>query len=59
MRIEHERHLTPGECDDLAVSTAPRRCRITDELEKETLLELAQCYRDLAQMKRLVLHKVN
>jgi len=32
---------------------------IRNELEKETLLELAQCYRDLAQMKRLVLRKVN
>jgi hypothetical protein len=59
MRIEHERHLTADECDDLAEALRHDAAALSDELERENLLELAECYRDLAQMKRLVLRKVN
>ena len=59
MLIEHERHLTAGECDDLAEALRHDAAALPDELERENLLELAECYRDLAQMKRLVLRKVN
>jgi hypothetical protein len=59
MSIERKRDLTAVECDELAESLRQDAAALPDELEKENLLELAECYRDLAQMKRLVSRKVN
>ena len=59
MSIERERKLTTVECDELAEALRHDAAALPDELEKETLLELAECYRDLAQMKRLVPREVN
>ena len=59
MGIEQERTLTADECDELAEALRQDAATLSDEHEKGTLLELAECYGDLAQMKRLVLRKVN
>jgi hypothetical protein len=59
MSIEQERNLTAEECDKMAEGLRQDAAALPDELEKENLLELAECCRDLAQMKRLVLRKVN
>jgi hypothetical protein len=59
MSIEHERHLTADECDELAEALRHDAAALPDELKKANLLELAEGYRNLAQMKRLVLRKVN
>jgi hypothetical protein len=59
MSIEQERNLTADECDELAKALRQDAAALPDELEKENLLELVECYRDLAQMKRLVLGKAN
>jgi hypothetical protein len=58
MSIEQERTLTADECDELAEALRQDAAILSDELEG-TLLELAERYRDLAQMKRLVSRKVN
>jgi len=57
MSIEHERHLTADECDELAEALRHDAAASPDELKKANLLEMAECYRNLAQMKRLVLRK--
>jgi hypothetical protein len=59
MSIEQERNLTADECDELAEVLRHDAAALTNALERANLLELAECYRDLAQMKRLVLRKVN
>jgi hypothetical protein len=59
MSIQQKRNLTAVECDDLAEALRHDAAALSDELEKENLLELAECYRNLAQMKRLALRKVN
>jgi hypothetical protein len=59
MSIDQKRNLTAVECDELAGALRHDAAALPDELEKENLLELAECYRKLAQMKRLVLRKVN
>ncbi len=59
MSIEQKRNLTADECDKIAEALCRDAAALPDELEKENLLELAECYRDLAQMTRLVLGKVN
>jgi NTP pyrophosphatase (non-canonical NTP hydrolase) len=59
MSIEQERNLTAEECDELAEALRHDAAALPDDLKKANLLELAECYRDLAQMKRLVLRKVS
>jgi hypothetical protein len=59
MSIEQERNLTADECDELAEALRRDAAALPDESEKANLLELAECYRDLAEMKRLVSRKVN
>jgi hypothetical protein len=59
MSIEHEKNLTADECDELAEALRHDAAALPDELKKANLLELAEGYRNLAQMKRLVLRKVN
>jgi hypothetical protein len=58
MSIEPERNLTADECDELAEALRHNAAALP-ELKKAKLLELAEGYRNLAQMKRLVLRKVN
>jgi hypothetical protein len=51
--------LTADECDELAEALRRGAAALPDELKKANLLELAERYRNLAQMKRLVLGRVN
>ena len=59
MSIEQERDLTADECDELAEALRQDAAALSDKLEKANLLDLAENYRVVAQMKRLVLRKVN
>jgi hypothetical protein len=59
MSIEQKRTLTGDECDKIAEALRQDAATLSDDLEKENLLELAECYRDLAQVKHLALGKVN
>lgn len=59
MSIEHARNLTADECEELAEALRHDAATLPDELKKANVLELAECYRNLAQMKRLVLRKVS
>ena len=59
MSIEHVRNLTADDCDELAEALRHHAAVLPDELKKANLLWLAECYRNLAQMKRLVSRNVN
>ena len=51
--------LTVDECDELAEALRERAACIPNGSEREELLMLAECFRKLANIKRLVLRKVN
>ena len=55
----HGEHLTIDECNELAEALRQDAAALPNGSEKENLLKLAECYRDLANIKRMVLHKVN
>jgi hypothetical protein len=57
--METERALTAEECDLLADTLSDDAAALPIGSKKEGLLKLAESYRILAQMKRLVLRKVN
>jgi hypothetical protein len=59
MNIEQARNLTADKCDEFAEALRRDAAGLPDELVRGNLLELAECYRDLAQMKRLLLRNVN
>jgi hypothetical protein len=54
-----EEHLTVDQCDELAKALDEDAARLPHGSERESLLRLAEGYRLLAEMKRLVLLKVN
>jgi hypothetical protein len=54
-----DEHLTPAECDELSQALRQDAAALPNGLEKENLLKLAECYGDLAKVKRWVLRKVN
>ncbi|WP_168212940.1 MULTISPECIES: hypothetical protein [unclassified Bradyrhizobium] len=54
-----EQHLTVDECDELAKALREDAAGLPHGPEREYLLQLAQDYRVLADMKRMVLRKVN
>jgi hypothetical protein len=53
-----DEHLTPEECDELAEALS-ENAAIAPSEEREKLLGLAEGYRSLAIMKRMVAHNVN
>ena len=57
--METERALTVEECELLADTLSDEAAALPVGSKKEDLLRLAESYRSLAQMKRLVLRKVN
>ena len=57
--METERALTVEECELLADTLADDAAALPVGSKKEDLLKLAESYRSLAQMKRLVLRMVN
>ena len=54
-----EEHLTVDQCDELAKALSEDAARLPQGSERESLLQLAEGYRLLADMKRMVLRKVN
>ena len=54
-----EEHLTVDQCDELAKALREDAARLPQGSERENLLQLAKGYRVLADMKRMVLRKVN
>ena len=51
--------LTVDQCDELAKALREDAARLPPGSERENLLQLAEGYRVLADMKRMVLRKVN
>ena len=51
--------LTVDECDELAEALRERAASLPNGSESEKLLMLAECFLELANIKRLVLRKVN
>jgi hypothetical protein len=54
-----EEHLTVDECDELAKALREDAARLPHGSEREFLLQLAKDYSVLADLKRMVLRKVN
>jgi hypothetical protein len=54
-----EQHLTVDQCDELEEALRQDAASLPDGSDKENLLKLAEGYRALAKMKRIVLRKVN
>ena len=54
-----EEHLTVDQCDELAKALCEDAARLPHGSKREELLQLAEHYRLLADMKRMVLRKVN
>jgi hypothetical protein len=61
MNIEQEpsRNLTTEECEELAAGLVEDTAALPPGPKKEEMLKLAQDYRNLAEMKRLVAREVN
>ena len=57
--VMQEEHLTVDQCDELAKALHEDAARLPHGPERENLLRLAEGYRRLADMKRMVLRKVN
>jgi hypothetical protein len=57
--METERALTVDECELFADTLSDKAAALPVGSRKEDLLKLAESYRILAQMKRLVLREVN
>jgi hypothetical protein len=54
-----DERLTVDECDELAEALREHAAFLPSGSEKENLLKLAECFRELANIKRMVLRKVN
>ena len=54
-----EEHLTPDQCDELAKALRKDAAGLPPGSEREALFQLAEGYRLLAEMKRMLLGKVN
>jgi hypothetical protein len=54
-----DENLTAAQCDELVEALIEEAAALPDGPERENLLKLAAGYRDLANMKRTILRKVN
>jgi hypothetical protein len=54
-----EEHLTVDQCDELTKALREDAARLPHGSERESLLQLAEGYHLLADMKRMVLRYVN
>ena len=54
-----EEHLTVDQCAELAKALREDAAQLPHGSDRENLLQLAEGYRLLAHMKRMVLRKVN
>jgi hypothetical protein len=57
--VMQEEHLTVDLCEELAKALREDAARLPHGSDRENLLQLAEAYRVLADMKRMVLRKVN
>ena len=57
--VMQDEYFTIDECDELAEALRQDAAALANGSEKEILLKLAECFRDLANIKRMVLRKVN
>jgi hypothetical protein len=57
--VMQDEPLTVDECDEFAEALRERAASLPNGPEREKLLMLAECFRELADIKRLVLRKVN
>jgi hypothetical protein len=55
----HEEHLTVDECDELAKALHEEAALLPPGSKRENMLQLADGYRVLADMKRMVLRNVS
>jgi hypothetical protein len=58
MQMQDE-HLTVDDCDELVEALFQDAAALPDGSERENLLKLAEGYRTLSNMKRMILRKVN
>jgi hypothetical protein len=56
---EDSRNLTANECDELVAALVEEAAALPHGPKKEDTLKLADGYRNLAEMKRMVLRRVN
>ena len=54
-----EEHLTPAQCDELAKALHEDAACLPPGSKRQALLRLAEAYRALGEMKRMVLREVN
>jgi hypothetical protein len=54
-----EEHLTVDQCDELAKALREHAARLPHGSERKNLLQLAEGYRALSDVKKLILRKVN
>jgi hypothetical protein len=57
--VMQDERLTVDECDELAEALREYAACLPNGSKKENLLKLAECFRELANIKRIVLRKVN
>jgi hypothetical protein len=57
--VMQDERLTDDECDELAEALREHAAFLPNGSVKENLLKLAECFRELANIKRMVLRKVN
>ena len=57
--VMQEEHLTVDQCDELAEALREAAAPLPHGSERDCLLQLAEGYRLLADMKRMVLRRVN
>jgi hypothetical protein len=57
--MQEEQHLTVDQCDELAKALREDAACLPHGSERDYLLQLADDYRLLADMKRMVLRRVN
>ena len=56
---EEQRNMTADECEELATALVEDAAALPHGPKKEEALRLAESYRNLAEMKRMVLRKLN
>jgi hypothetical protein len=57
--VMQDEHLTADECNELSQALRQDAAALPNGSKKENLLKLAECYGDLAEVKRWFLRKVN
>jgi hypothetical protein len=57
--VMQDEPLMVDECDELAEALRERAASLSNGSERKNLLKLAECFRELANIKRSFLRKVN